>query len=159
MKTLPSDPVESEEILAKLRARPRFELDFNSPEGAILCLEDAYRRRSLESAVACKDFLIEGTVMLLNYDPDLARDPELRKRNALLVERNFRQRLSEDWPDLSGTESFFFGREDYSQGIVAVREVRWLPDGTLDKRNVLTARTRSGWRVLNEVSDDELDGA
>ena len=158
MSSTPSDQTETDQVLAKLHDRPRIEHDFTTPEGAILCLEDAYRRRNLESAVACKDFLIEGTVMLLNYDPALARDPEIRKKNAVLAERAFRRTLSEDWPELEGVESFFYGRQDYADGIVAVKEVRRMPDGTFDQLNVLAAKTKSGWRVLNEVSDDEIDG-
>lgn len=153
-----SDQTEQEKVLAKLHARPRVEQDFTTPEGAILCLEDAYRRRNLDSAITCKDFLIEGTVMLLNYDPALARDPEVRKRNAVLAERAFRQSISEAWPELKGVESYFFGRQDYADGIVAVMEIRRMPDGTFDKLNMLAAKTKNGWRVLNEVSDDEIDG-
>lgn len=146
-----------DEVLAKLRARPSFDQDFTTPEGAILCLEDACRRHSLESVLVCKDFLIEGTVMLLNYDPDLARDAELRKKNAVLAERAFRRRLTEDWPDFTGVESFFFGHRPYAEGIVVVREIQRLPDGSFNQLNVLVAKTKDGWRVLDEISDDEAE--
>ena len=152
-----SDETEPLEVLAKLRARPRFEMDFATPEGAILCLEDACRRRNIESALMCKDFMVEGTVMLLNYDPDMARDPELRKKNARLVERDFRRKLEESWPDLDGVESFFFGQRSYADGIVLVTEIRRWPDGSFERLNMLVAKTPHGWRALNEVSDDELE--
>jgi hypothetical protein len=144
--------------LEQLRALPRFEPDFDTPEGAILCLEDACRRRNIESAVACKDFSIEGILMLMNYDPDLARDPEVRKRNALLAERAYRREITESWPDLDGAESFFIARQSYLEGIAVVTELRRLRDGSFDKLNLLVAKTRHGWRVLNPVSDDELKG-
>jgi hypothetical protein len=144
--------------LEQLRALPRFETDFNTPEGAILCLEDAYRRRNIESAVACKDFSIEGILMLMDYDPDLARDPEVRKRNALLAERAYRREITESWPDLDGVESFFIARQPYIEGIAVVTELRRLRDGSFDKLNLLVAKTKHGWRVLNPVSDDELKG-
>ena len=76
--------MEPELTLEQLRALPSVEKDFDTPEGAVLCLEDAYRRKNIESACACKNFMIEGTVELLNVDPNLARDPEMRKKNALL---------------------------------------------------------------------------
>jgi len=57
----------------------------------ILCLEDACRRKNIESACICKNFMIEGTLKLLDLDPNLARDPELRKKNALLLERTYRK--------------------------------------------------------------------
>jgi len=144
--------------LEQLRALPRPEKDFNTPEGAVLCLEDAYRRRSLESAVACKHFMIEGILMLVNYDPDLARDPKVRERNALLAERTYRREMAEAWPDLEGVEGFFLAQEPYLDGVVVVKELRRLRDGTFEKLNLLVAKTRDGWRVLNPVTDDELAG-
>ncbi len=152
------EKIEPKLTLEQLRALPRFEVDFNTPEGAILCLEDACRRRSIESAVACKDFSIEGTLMLVNFDPDLARDPEVRQRNVLLAERTYRRETTESWPDLEGAESFFIARQPYLEGIVVVTELRRRRDGTFEKLNLLVAKTKSGWRVLNLVSDDELKG-
>ena len=149
--------IEPELTLEQLRALPSFEKDFGTPEGAVLCLEDAYRRRSIESVCACKNFMIEGTVALLNADLNLARDPEMRKKNALLSERAFRQATTEAWPDLKGVESFFIDRWAYHDGIAVVVEIRRSPDGKFTKLNHLVASTNSGWRVLNQISDDELD--
>jgi len=149
--------IEPELTLEQLRALPSVEQDFGTPEGAVLCLEDACRRKNIESACACKNFMIEGTVALLNADLNLARDPELRKRNAMLSERAFRKATTEAWPDLKGVESFFIDRQVYHDGIVVVVEIRRSPDGTFTKFNHLVATTNSGWRVLNLISDDELD--
>jgi hypothetical protein len=86
---------------------PHVEKDFDTPEGAVLCLEDACRRQNIESACICKNFMVEGTLKLLDLDPNLARDPEFRKKNALLLERTYRMTTPEAWPDLKGVESFF----------------------------------------------------
>jgi len=150
--------MEPELTLEQLRALPFAEQDFSTPEGAVLCLEDAYHRQNIESACACKNFMIEGTVALLNVDPKLARDPELRKKNAQLTERAFRKETTEAWPDLKGVESFFIDRQIYTDGIVVVVEIRRSSDGTFTKLNQLVANTQSGWRVLNLISDDELAG-
>lgn len=149
--------IEPELTLEQLRALPSVEQDFGTPEGAVLCLEDACRRKNIESACACKNFMIEGTVALLNADLNLARDPELRKRNAMLSERAFRKATTEAWPDLKGVESFFIDRQVYHDGIMVVVEIRRSPDGTFTKLNHLVANTNSGWRVLNLISDDEFD--
>ena len=148
---------EPDQTLEQLRALPLVDEDFGTPEGAILCLEAACRRKSIEAVCACKHFMVEGTVALLNVDLDMARDPELRKKNALLSERAFRKATTEAWPELKGVESFFIDRWVYHDGIVVVVEIRRSPDGTLTKLNHLVAITHSGWRVLNEVSNDELD--
>lgn len=149
--------IEPELTLEQLRALPLVEEDFGTPEGAVLCLEAAYRRKTIEAVCVCKNFLIEGTVALLNLDPNLARNPEIRKKNALLLERSFRKATTESWPDLKGVESFFIGRQIYHDGIVVVIELRRFPDGKFAKLNHLVASTVSGWRVLNQISDDELD--
>jgi hypothetical protein len=151
--------VEPELTLEQLRTLlPDIERDFETPEGAILCLEDAYRRRNIESACICKNFLIEGTLKLLDLDPNLARDPEMRKKNAVLLERAYRKKTAEAWPDLTGVESFFIDRQLYTDGIVMVTELRRLPNGTFNEHKVLVAKTKDGWKVLNEVSEDELGG-
>jgi hypothetical protein len=106
--------VEPELTLEQLRTLlPRVEMDFDTPEGAILCLEDACRRQNIESACVCKNFMIEGTLKLLDLDPNLARDPEFRKKNALLLERTYRRRqprspgpTSRAWKVFSLTASF-----------------------------------------------------
>ena len=149
--------IEPELTLEQLRELPFVEEDFGTPEGAVLCLEAAYRRKSIESVCACKNFMVEGTVALLNVDEDLAHDPEVRNKNALLTERAFRKAITEAWPDLKGVESFFTNRQAYHDGFVVVVEIRRSPDGKFTKHNHLVANTHSGWRVLNEISDDELD--
>ena len=149
--------IKPELTLEQLQALPSVEKDFSTPEGAILCLEDAYRRQNIESACMCKNFLIEGILMLLDADPDLARNAELRKRNAVLLERKFRKETTESWPDLKGVESFFIDHQRFISGVVVVTELHRLRDGTFNKLNLLVANTINGWRVLNQISDDEIE--
>ena len=152
------EKVKPELSLEQLRPLlPPVEMDFDTPEGAILCLEDACRRKNIESACVCKNFMVEGTVTLLNMDPNLALDPEFRKKNALFSERTYRKATTEPWPDLKGVESFFIDRQLYTDGIVMVTELHRLRDGTFNQRKLLVAKTKDGWKVLNEISDDELD--
>jgi hypothetical protein len=136
---------------------PPVEMDFSTPEGVILCLEDAYRRQNIESACVCKNFMIEGTLKLLDLDPNLARDLEFRKKNALFLERSYRKATTGTWPDLKGVESFFIDRQFYTDGIVMVTELHRLRDGTFNQLKLLVAKTKDGWKVLNPISDDDLD--
>ncbi len=50
--------MDPELTLEELRALPAVEKNFKTPEGAILCLEEAYRRQNIELACACRNFLI-----------------------------------------------------------------------------------------------------
>ena len=99
--------VEPELTLEQLRTLlPSVEMDFDTPEGAILCLEDACRRQNIESACVCKNFMIEGTLKLLDLDPNLARDPEFRKKNALLLERTYRKTTRRPGPTSRAWKAF-----------------------------------------------------
>lgn len=146
---------EEQETLAKLRALPRPTMDFTTPQGAILCLEDAYRRRDIEAAVACKDFLIEGTLLLLEAAPDTADDPEIQKETAEVLELAYRKEITENWPDMEGVESFFVACEalDEELNLVVVTEVNRYPDGNFSESHLRVAKAHNGWRVLNAISD------
>jgi hypothetical protein len=51
-------------------------------------------------------------------------------------------------------ESFFIDRQLYTDGIVMVTELHRLRDGTFNQRTLLVAKTKDGWRMLNEMSDE-----
>jgi hypothetical protein len=71
------------------------------------------------------------------------------------LERTYRKATTESWPDLKGVESFFIDRQLYTDGVVMVTELHRLRDGTFNQLNLLVAKTKDGWKVLNEMSDDE----
>jgi len=148
---------EEQEALAELRALPQPAMDFTTPEGAILCLEDAYRRRDIEAAVDCKDFLIEGTLLLLEAAPETAEDPQIQKQTAEVLELAYRKEITENWPDMEGVESFFVASEplDGELAIVLVTEFNRYPDGSFSESYLRVGKTENGWRVLNPVSPDE----
>jgi len=148
---------EMQEALEELRAMPRPAADFTTPEGAILCLEDAMRRRDIEAAVASKDFEVEGVLMLLKTMPDLASDTKLVAQTAETLELAYRKELTGNWPNMEGVESYFVdcqpAFEDLS--IVAVTEINLMPDGQLARANLLVAKRNGQWKVLHPVDDEE----
>ena len=123
--------------------------DFTTPEGAILCLEDAYRRRDLDAAVACKDFTIEAKLMLQEIGGGVDGDGQLIAKTAETLELSFRKHTSAAWPDFTGLQSFFAAREPYKDGVVVVTEICRYPDGGTSRQRMLVAETQRGWRVLN----------
>ena len=127
--------------------------DFSTPEGAILMLEDAYRRKDLDAAVAAKDFTAEARVMLSRLRRPWSADAEVLKRTAEVLELAFRAQLKERWPDFSGIKSRFPHKENYAgaDDIVAVTEVCTFLDGGTSTQKLLVAKTPNGWRVLNVV--------
>src|SRR5882672_9408829 len=124
---------EFQEALEELRALPRPAMDCTTPEGAILCLEDAMRRRDLEAAVACKDFQVEAVLLLMETMPEDVGDPALLAKSAEVLELGYRKELSVNWPNISGVESFFIdcqpGFADVSTFVVT--ELTLMADGTM----------------------------
>lgn len=136
-----------------LKALPAISKDFTTPEGAILCLEDAYRHRNIEAAVACKDFVTEARLMLHQLGGGIELDESALKETAETLELGYRQEMTHSWPDFSSLESFFTDRKQHSDGVVVVTEMCRFPDGLFSQEKILVAQTQNGWRVLNPVSE------
>jgi len=142
-----------DEIYAKLKAQPPVAKDFTTPEGAILCLEDAYRRRDVEAAIAAKDFKTEARLILQTTGFNGLMNDEMIVKTAEALVVSFRAHTTARWPDVEGLESFFTKREPHSDKVVLVTEVCYFPDGGFSEQQMLVAETPQGWRVLNPVSN------
>ncbi|HIJ72048.1 MAG TPA: hypothetical protein HPP87_11910 [Planctomycetes bacterium] len=140
-----------QDYLNELNSLPEYARDFSTPEGAILCLEEAYRQRDIEAAVECKDFTTEAKLMLNKLDAREIADPNIIDQTAELLEFSFREYTEETWPDFNGLESYFTKRENYTDGIVSVTEVCRFTDGGFSRQRILVAKTKKGWRVLNPL--------
>ena len=129
--------------------------DFSTPEGAILCLEDAYRAKDIEAAVKCKDFRTEARHMLMSLSmPKDQIDEELIGKTAEVLELGFRKELEQEgFPDFNGVASTFAGTEPAGDNLVTVTEECSHPGGQKSTNRLLVGKTDSGWRVLNPVSD------
>lgn len=134
-----------------IAAAKSFAMDFSTPEGAILCLEDAFRRKDLAAALACKDFPTEAALMLRKMGRGLEADKEVIAKTAEALELSFRKHTTEAWPDFSGLQSFFVAQERYDDATVVVTEVCRHPDGGTSRQRLLVTKTEKGWRVLNPL--------
>lgn len=128
--------------------------DFKTPEGAILCLEDAYRAGDIEAAVGCKDFRMEALLMLQGLEHDFSADEEIVTKTAEVLELSFRKEIETNgFPDFSELESSFSNTASYKDhdDVVVVTEVCTFPDGGTSTQRILVAKTDAGWKVLNPV--------
>ncbi len=128
-----------------------FPLDFTTPEGAILSIEEAYNNNDLAKAISCKNFRKEAELMLGNM-ANIPIDDEIIAKTAEVIELSFVQHMQENgMPDFSGVKSAF-KREFISEDHCLVTEYCTFPDGrrTLDKVN--TYRENGEWKVLNGES-------
>jgi hypothetical protein len=130
-----------------------FPHDFSTPEGAILCLEDAYNAKDIDRAVSCKDFLEEAKVSFSNtkFMESLAEDETMINSMAEVLRLSFIKSISENFPDFKDVQRSFPKREKVRDDLVIVTEVCFFPDRTKTLQRLNVVRKEDGWRVLNLV--------
>ncbi len=150
---------EREKLLAQLVSLPSVKADFSTPEGAVLCFEDACRQQDIEAAAACRDFVTEARFWLqerghLSQEKKDAMLPE----TILAMEKSFRDGMAKkpavDW---ERTKSYFLKRGPFGDGGVVVNKITQMPDGSLLSQRILVAETNKGWKIvrpLPNVPDD-----
>lgn len=131
-----------------------FKPNFDTPEGAILAIEQAYRKEDLNAALACKDFVAEAktTMAKMNIEPD----EETANGLAEVLELSFINSMEEHgFPNFNGITSAFPTRKKITDEHWVITEVCWYADGGKSVQQINVAHTATGWKVLNPVSDDE----
>jgi hypothetical protein len=145
---------ERKKLLAELAALPPVAADFSTPEGAVLCLEETYRRRDLEAAVACRDFVSEAKLWLQERGHlSQQQKEEMLPQTVKAMEKSFRDLLAKgptiDW---ARAKSYFLPREPYGEGLVIVSKVTQEADGSLFSQRILLTETGDGWRIVKLLS-------
>jgi hypothetical protein len=123
-----------------------FSRDFTTPEGAILCIEEAYRNKDVESAVKCKDFATEATMMLKKLNDSLSNS-EVIMKTAETLELAFRKEIENSPPDFNGIETRFLDQEKMDD-VIIVNAIHKNSNGMIIKEKLLTIKNKDGWRVL-----------
>lgn len=131
-----------------------FKANFDTPEGAILSLENAYDEKNIEKAVMAKDFETEAKMMLSRMG-DIV-DEEMIKQTAEVLELSFVKHTTEnEWPNFSDLKRAFPHREKVSDNYWIITEICWYPDGGRSFQKLGTSKTADGWRVVGLVDDTE----
>lgn len=131
-----------------------FEHDFSTPEGAILCLEDAYDAKDIEKAIACKDFETEARLMLekMGKEGGFADHPAIREQAAKALKLSFIKLLQEEgFPDFKGVLRAFPHREKISDDHYIITEVCRYPNRSKSSQRLHVWRKNGEWKVLNPV--------
>jgi hypothetical protein len=137
-------------LLAQLTSQPSIAADFSTPEGAVLCLEDAFRQRNIEAAIACRDFTTEARLWLqdrghLSNEQKTASLPETIQA----MEKSFRNALTKGLPaDWILGKSYFLPHEPLAEGIVLVNKYTHMPEGGLYSQQIVVAKTGNDWRTV-----------
>ncbi|TAJ11078.1 DUF2314 domain-containing protein [Marinilabiliaceae bacterium JC017] len=123
--------------------------DFNTPEGAILALEEAYDRQDLEEAMACKDFKAEARLMFQKLKRG-EMDDEIIDKTAEVLRLSFMKSIKENgFPCFEGIRRAFPQRQKISDNHFVIEEVCLFSDGGKTSQHLNTYKTEKGWKVLN----------
>lgn len=121
---------------------------FDTPENAVLALEQAYIQKSADSAVAAMDFVEEGRQMLQKINPTLANDPDAIKQAAEGRELSFRDELkTRGFPDFDRLKCSFLEKTQIAPNLVRLRQQCLAPAGTRSTQDLLVTKSELGWRV------------
>lgn len=148
-----------EDLRSYLDALPVYSMDLSTPQGAVLCLEDAYRRKDIEAAVAYKDFALEAQLMaddlpIFSKLKEESSDPNIYDQaiHSLTntLELAYRAEITESWPDFEGLTSYFDGQESYkdTDNVVVITEVCLFPDGGYSRQKLVVGKRKNEWKVL-----------
>jgi len=128
-----------------------FEHDFSTPEGAILCLEDAYDAKDIDRAETCKDFEAEALMMLGKLDnlKHLTDNQDIVDQTAEVIRLSFRKHLHEGFPSFAGVTRTFPSREFVNKDLCIVTEVCRHPNNTKSLQRHYVSRKNNVWRVMS----------
>lgn len=121
---------------------------YDSPENAVLALEQAYIHKDVDSAAAALDFIEEGRQMLQKINPTLANDPGMIKQAADGREFAFRNHLHTDgFPEFAHLKCSFVGKTQIAPGLVELTQQCVSSGGVKSEQNTLVVKSDRGWRV------------
>lgn len=124
-----------------------YEHDMCTPEGAVLCLEDAYTAGDIEAAIACKDFLAEAKLLLAKY-PGMGENAKFIEKTATALELSFRKFMMENgMPTFEGALRAFPEKEIIDEDTVSLTEICTHPDGRKTVDRLILIRKGEEWRV------------
>ena len=144
---------EDRELIARLAALPPVKVDFSTPEGAVLCFEQACRQKNFEAAAACRDFAAEARFWLLERG-HLSRQQkeEMLPETIGAMEKSFRDGWAKspamDW---SKIKTYFQAREPFGDVGVVVNKITQMPDGNLVAQRMLVTETSGGWKIVKAL--------
>jgi hypothetical protein len=133
--------------------RPIAAADFSTPIAALDSLEEAYVTKSIDEAVAAKDFGAEAREMLHSIaggDPKINSDPGMIKDLTHILELAYRKEIAEKgFPDMSKLKCTKSQEAALRTDLVPIREICQWPDGHISNEVVFAAKGTAGWKIIH----------
>ena len=131
-----------------------FKANLDTPEGAILAIEQAYINQDLNAALACKDFYEEAKSLLSVINMEI--DHNIINETAEVLELSFINSIEEHgFPDFSTVQNAFPERKKIDDTHYLITEVCWYPDGGKSVQLLNTYKSPKGWVVLGPAGPQE----
>ncbi|MDN3588325.1 DUF2314 domain-containing protein [Pedobacter aquatilis] len=128
-----------------------FKADLETPEGAILSLEQAYNANNLDAALSCKDFREEAKIMLAGLNSET--DDEMLAGTAEVLELAFIKNIEDyGFPNFESLQNAF-EREKTDDEHYIITEICWFPDGGKSIQKLNTFKSNNGWKVLGPIDN------
>ena len=128
-----------------------YEHDFTTPEGALLCLEDAYDEQNIEAAVGCKDFIEEARMMLKKMDrlSQFGDDEEILQSTGEALRLSFIKHFADHgFPTFKGVKRAFPKKQYVDDNLVRLTEVCIYPDHSKSSTDLYVVKAGDQWKVL-----------
>jgi uncharacterized protein YegJ (DUF2314 family) len=128
-----------------------FDHNFLTPEGAILCIEDAYDAEDLERVLACKDFESEARLTLRHSRKmeKFAGNPEIISETEKVMRLAFIKFIGENgFPSFKNVKRAFVKKEFVHDDLCIVTEVCHYPDRTKSMERLYVGKKNGMWKVL-----------
>ncbi|MDC1162600.1 DUF2314 domain-containing protein, partial [Tenacibaculum sp.] len=127
--------------------------NYETPEGAILLLENAYDNDDIDMAIDCKDFYKEAELMLKSKI-QIEIDDELINKTAEILKLSFIQSLKEDGiPKFYNTKRAF-KRQYISDEHCIVIETCFHSNGEKSVQKLSTYKINNEWKVLGLIDSE-----
>ena len=120
-----------------------------APEDALRRIEEAYRAKDVELAVACKDFEREARLMLDQLRPGMSSDADLLHKTADTLEQAYRAEVKKTGlPDMKGMQCTVTKKEPGPGDLVRLTERCVRPDKHESVEVMTVAPSKAGWRLV-----------
>lgn len=124
-----------------------FVRDQTTPEGALLCLEDAYDAKDMDRILACKNFKEEAKIFA--QQKNLPVDDEVLDALEETLRLSFIQHHQENgFPTFADLKRAFPVRQKINDDLYLISEVCFYPDRTKSLQKHYVHRSMDGWKVL-----------
>ncbi len=124
-------------------------IDLTTPENALKSLEDAYRHKDIDAAVAAKDFHFEAAEMLRSLKNFSNADDKLIQEAAEVLELAFRKQMKNSgFPDFSQFQCSVVKRTQIRPNLVEMVEECIFPDRGKSTNTLHAFKSDHGWRIV-----------